>query len=173
MLFRSVYGGAIVARVLSRLYGEDFGIKWVNDILLRNKKICGILAESTGNAVVMGIGINLNTPMEFFGEELPNAGSVGGILGIDCKLHSIAAELSSEFIRYSEGEKEYLDELFAYYKKSLVTLGREVVVISSSETYGGKAVDILEDGSLLVATENGTRTVVFGDVSVRGINGYI
>ncbi len=167
------YIGATVLKALGHCYGEGFMVKWVNDILLNEKKICGILCEGTANGVVAGIGINLNTPKSHFEEQsLPNAGSVKSILGIDCDIEEIATELVKQLERLVD-EEGYKDELFLYYRSKLITLGREVEVHLSDSSFKGRAVRLEEDGSLVVLTENGEIAVNFGDVTVRGLEGYV
>lgn len=153
-------------------------IKWPNDIVINGKKICGILTEMSAeinmvNYVVCGIGVNVNT--ESFDDDIADkATSMFIESGHKYVRNELIAKLLNEFECYY---KKFLDgglsAILDEYKKCCVTLGREVNVIFKNETFRGTAVDVDENGSLAVQTENGIIHVTSGEVSVRGIYGYI
>ena len=163
---------------MCKAIGLDSKIKWPNDIVIGGKKVCGILTEMSAemdmvNYVVCGIGINVNT--ESFDKEIEHrATSMYIESGVKYRRDEIIARLMNEFEYYykkflNDGLSAILDE----YKKYCVTIGRDVSVIFKKETVTGKAVDVDENGALVVETANGIIRVTSGEVSVRGIYGYI
>ncbi len=153
-------------------------IKWPNDVVIGSKKVCGILTEMSAeidmvNYVVCGIGINVNT--EGFDSEIAHrATSMYIESGEKYERNEVAARLLNNFEYYYKkflagGLSAVLDE----YRKSCVTLGRDVSVIFKKETVTGKAVDVDENGALVVETADGVIRVTSGEVSVRGIYGYV
>ena len=153
--------------------GRDAGIKWVNDVFLDGKKICGILTEAmTGlesggiEWLVVGIGINVTSgglPPELrgiaaglYGETAP--GSARGRLAASLINTFLAPELWPE-----------TRELHAAYRARQILLGREVSVLAPDGTsYPARAVGLDADGRLLVRTPDGeTRALSAGEVSVR------
>lgn len=153
-------------------------IKWPNDIVIGDKKLCGILTEMSSeknmiNYIVCGIGVNVNT--ESFPEEIAHrATSMYIESGKKYKRNELTAKILNEFEYYynkflDNGLNAILDE----YKKHCVTIGRDVSVIFKKETLTGRAVDVDGDGSLIVETEGGRVRVTSGEVSVRGLYGYV
>lgn len=157
---------------------ENSGIKWPNDIVTGSKKVCGILTEMSSSAgkldfIVCGIGINLNN--EKFPEELSEiATSVYLEKGVKTDREKFLEMLLSRFeFYYSRFIENGFSCLVDEYRKKCITLGKNVTVSRAGEIYPAKAVDINENGELIVETENGTETVMSGEVSVRGIFGYV
>lgn len=165
--------GVAVCRAIERVCGVSGAIKWPNDVVLGGKKICGILVESVFGSgapcVIVGIGVNANT-REFPAELRAIAGSIRDVTGRDCDLEELAAVLMEEldacYAAWLAGTDEALEE----YRRRCLTVGREVLV-------GGRrgfARAIGEDYSLLVGYPDGTQEAVrFGEVSVRGLYGYV
>ena len=168
----------VAGLAVCKAIGLNSMIKWPNDIVIDGKKICGILTEMSAeinmvNYVVCGIGVNVNT--ESFDDDIADkATSMFIESGHKYVRNELIAKLLNEFEYYY---KKFLDgglsAILDEYKKCCVTLGREVNVIFKNETVRGTAVDVDENGSLAVQTENGIIHVTSGEVSVRGIYGYI
>lgn len=161
-----------VARGIKAVTGLESGIKWPNDILLNGKKVCGILVESEvrGEAVdyaVIGIGINVNLRVSDFPEILPAATSLSQELGGEVSLLGLVIRLLVEIERLylallSEGS------IYEAWRDSLVTLGREVYVVSGKARYSGIAESVARDGSLLVRRPDGSLSrIVAGDVTLN------
>lgn len=153
-------------------------IKWPNDIVIGTKKICGILTEMSAeiervNYVVCGIGINVNTAI--FDDELSDKATSLYIetgkkycrADIIRRVLTVFERLYKSFCAHGIGV--ILDE----YRKLCITLNREVSIVYNNKTYQGRAVDIDNEGNLIVETEGERHTVHSGEVSVRGIYGYI
>lgn len=168
----------VTGMAVCRAVGIDAMIKWPNDVVIDGKKICGILTEMSAeieriNYVICGIGINVNTPS--FPEELQDKAT--SLFVETAKKHErekIAADVLNEFEKLYNvfTEKGFLF-LADEYRKMCVTLNKDVRVIYRNNELTGKAVDIDDSGNLIVETENGQITVHSGEVSVRGIYGYI
>ncbi len=168
----------IAGLAVCRAIGCGAKIKWPNDIVIGSKKVCGILTEMSAemervNYVVCGIGINVN--IESFDRELAKkATSLLIESGIKYDRPEIIRRVLTEFeLLYSDFLKNGLKNILPEYKRLCVTLNREVQVIYKHETIIAAAVDISEEGSLIVEKDGRKITVNSGEVSVRGIYGYI
>ena len=151
------------------------GIKWTNDVIIANRKVCGILCESVRfcdkNFVICGIGVNISQNEEYFKEAgLPNAGSIlsvsGENVGREVLLREIAEQAKS---RAAMPFSECIEE----YRSRLLNIGKQVRLISPNGERSAFAVDIAQNGALICRDENGVFQVNSGEVSVRGENGYI
>ena len=155
-------------------------IKWPNDLVLNGKKICGILTEMSTELmeiqyVITGIGINVNQK-EFPPEIRDTATSLSLEAGRSFRRSSLIAAILKAF------EKDYaaflktgdLSLLLEEYNACLVNRGKEVCILDPSGEYRAVAEGIDESGSLLVTLPDGTRReIISGEVSVRGIYGYV
>lgn len=155
------------------------GIKWPNDLVLNSKKIVGILTElrldNKGYGVVIGVGVNTN--QETFPKELDDkASSIKRELGISILEEDLLKYIEEFFLQeYTIFEKEgSLFFLQKTYESLLVNKGKEVRVLDPKGEYQGIAKGIDETGQLLVEVQNGeVRRVYAGEVSVRGLYGYV
>lgn len=155
------------------------GIKWPNDGIVGGKKCVGVLCEMAldGNGlafVIPGVGINVNQTA--FPEELSDKATS---MRLECG-HEVDrwAVLRAYLKRMEEAvdavEKDGLDGILEKYLSRSVTIGQDVRVIGAQEEYVARAHGIDETGALLVTDENGNeRRVLCGDVSVRGLMGYV
>jgi BirA family biotin operon repressor/biotin-[acetyl-CoA-carboxylase] ligase len=161
-----------VARSIEQVTNLKAQIKWPNDVLLNDKKICGILVESDvrGNKVdyaVIGIGINVNLKLSDFPRIAPLATSLSREMGSDVPRLKIIRGL------LAEAEKLYLalpdgDSVFKQWRDRLVTLGKEVQVSSGEAVHKGIAESVAADGSLLLRRPDGSLLkIVAGDVTLR------
>ena len=171
---------AAMNEAIIRTTGLDAGIKWPNDIILNRKKVCGILTEmsaelNTVNYIVVGIGVNVN--VEKFPEEISQtATSLKIESGEVVRRKDIVVEFIKQFeILYNTYIKEgNLQKTLEYCRSNSVTIGQKVRIIHKNETLYGEAVDLNQDGELLVKFENGeVKPVFYGEVSVRGLTDYI
>lgn len=152
-----------VVRALEEMTDLTAQIKWVNDVYIGSKKVCGILTEAvTGERtyVIVGIGINITTD-EFPDEIKQKAASVGR--PIDRNL--LAAAITEHLYKLIEGlpQRTFLPE---YRAKSMV-LGRTVEFIKSGQSQIGMAVDIDRNGGLIVETDSGNVTLNTGEISLK------
>lgn len=148
-------------------------IKWVNDVYVRGKKVCGILTEASVNVensmleyAVTGIGFNVQVPENGFPEEIQDI--AGAIFETDTAMDAknrIAAEMINHFMKYYEDlpERTYMEE----YRKRSFLLGREIYTVTDPPITG-RAVDIDEEGHLIMELKDGSRKILSsGEVSVR------
>jgi len=172
--------GVAVKRTIEAVCNKKCGIKWVNDIIIDGKKVCGILAQLVDKSkVVLGIGINYSTPKECFGDEIRNiAGSIYEIEDTS-KNRSLVIPPMQDFVlalignvfgllcgeELHENEKNWLAE----YKNSSTILGNKVKVMQAGCVVGeGIATYIDDNCHLHVLNEDGTESVLStGEVSVR------
>ena len=157
------------ARVFERMTGKSVGIKWVNDIYMNERKVCGILAESyvgEESFTVLGIGINVVKPKDGFPDDIKNRAGAVFESSSPYLREKLICELLREFIKmYKEkNNKEYLKE---YKERSIIT-GKEILLLKSETEEKATALYINDDYSLTVEKENGEIcTVNSGDVSIK------
>ncbi|MBS1473598.1 biotin--[acetyl-CoA-carboxylase] ligase [Massiliimalia massiliensis] len=158
--------------------GLDLQIKWPNDVLLRRKKLCGILCESVLKkndcSVISGIGINVNQcSSDFASDALAYATSLLIETGKRFPIQEIRDALIQSF---DEALEFYAAEGFSAfqreYERRLVNIGKEVRVLYREHEVQAVAVGILENGNLLCENEEGRFAVNSGEASVRGLYGY-
>ncbi len=157
-----------------------FEIKWPNDIVCGGKKVCGILTEMracTGKIeqVVIGVGINVNC--RSFAEEISRtATSLWQVTGTEFACEDLIGRVLEQFEHYYEKfvTKCDMSTIMGEYVEKLVNKGKEVRVLDPHGEYTAVALGINEQGELLVKKEDGTIASVYaGEVSVRGIYGYV
>ena len=167
------------ARAITEVTGEAAQIKWPNDIVMNGKKVVGILTEMSAqfdyiNHIVVGIGINVHN--EEFPEEIAKTAS-SLLLECDHRIHR--ASLIEAFLEEFERlyaiylETEDMSGLQKEYDSLLVNRGRQVRVLDPKEPFEGKAMGITKKGELIVDTWESRKLVSSGEVSVRGIYGYV
>lgn len=167
------------ARAITEVTGEAAQIKWPNDIVMNGKKVVGILTEMSAqfdyiNHIVVGIGINVHN--EEFPEEIAKTASS---LLLECGHRIHRASLIEAFLEEFERlyavylETEDMSGLQKEYDSLLVNRGRQVRVLDPKEPFEGKAMGITKKGELIVDTWESRKLVSSGEVSVRGIYGYV
>lgn len=162
-----------VCRAVERVCGLRCGIKWPNDVVLGGKKLCGILTEAStdgqGLYLVLGIGVNVNTT-EFPEELSAVAGSLYLYSGKRTELEALARELIAQLDRMYAAWKKDKSVCLPEYRALCLTCGKEVLAAGRP----ARALGISDGFSLLVEYPDGTReNISFGEVSVRGLYGYV
>lgn len=169
-----------VGKIVKEL-GEkaDCKIKWPNDLVLNGKKICGILTEMSAEVdyihfVVIGIGINVNTT-DFDDEIKAMASSIYKETGAKVSRSQIIAYFSESFERYYKTfvKSGDLSGLVEAYNEMLINKDKEVKAIFADAELTGVAKGINGLGELIIETKEGERIVRSGEVSVRGLYGYV
>ena len=169
-----------VAKAITSVTGEEAMIKWPNDIVVNGKKVCGILTEMNAqfdyiNNIVVGIGINVHN--ESFPEEISQMASSLMIEAGGKRFHraQIIAETMSYFEQYYDTflKTQDLSALVREYDELLVNRNKSVRVLDPKEPFDGKAMGITPKGELIVETWESRKLVSSGEVSVRGIYGYV
>lgn len=169
-----------LANAIKQVTALDTMIKWPNDVIANGKKLCGILTESSTdleyiNYAVVGIGINTN--QTDFPEEIKDmASSIRLETGNKVNRAELLGTFLNVFETYYETflETEDLTKLSEEYNRLLVNRGREVKIIEKETERILTAVGIDDKGGLIVENRNGQReTIISGEVSVRGLYGYV
>lgn len=162
--------------------GVKTQIKWPNDIVFNGRKICGILTEMSGelnrlNYLVVGIGINANTTISEFPEEIRNMATS---LKIETGKEIKRKELIALILKYFEElyndltKNRNIASSIKICKKNSALIGKDVRLTLRGEEKEVKAIDINEDGELIVRDKEGNISrVISGEVSVRGLYGYV
>lgn len=169
-----------VQRAIQTVCGVRTGIKWVNDLVLHGKKVCGILTEMSVEDgkiqyVIIGIGINVNEETIDFPEELREIATslsmeLGKTFSREKLIGEMVRELDKMWYEMEISQAEYLEA----YRNACMTIGKEVWVIAGESRRKAKALQVNEDYSLEVEYEDGSReSLNSGEVSVRGMEGYV
>ncbi|MGL4362872.1 MAG: biotin--[acetyl-CoA-carboxylase] ligase [Cellulosilyticaceae bacterium] len=175
----TLIAGQAVCEALRSITNSEVQIKWPNDIILNNKKIGGILCEmqcraESVNYAIIGIGINVG--MTHFPDTLPHASSFfienntnynhEYIIESICQLFELYYNSFQKIKNISFIKEKYVD--------NCITLNKKVKIINNEKTYEAYVEDISDEGVLIVRNEVGELIEVFaGDVSVRGLYGYV
>lgn len=163
-----------VCRAIKEVTNKDTQIKWVNDIYLEDKKICGILTEAVTNfetglveCVIIGIGLNFRQPENNFPEDLKE---IVGFLFEEkpdtLTRNRLAAEIINKVLELCE-DLENRDFL-AEYKQHSMVLGHKIKVHHQNNWSFARAIDISDDGGLVIENEAGElETLNSGEISIR------
>jgi len=167
-----------LCRALQLLGVENCRIKWPNDVVLNGKKIAGILCESRifseGCYAVCGVGVNLLQPQIYFENcSLPYGSSIMEILGKQILPYPLAEaflkQLQPLVVQCQQQPAPFKEE----YKQLCLNIGKQVKIEQNNQQKTLQAVDISDDFALVVS-ENGKKTALHaGEVSVRGLYGYV
>jgi BirA family biotin operon repressor/biotin-[acetyl-CoA-carboxylase] ligase len=158
---------ALAAAQTIRGYGLAARLKWPNDVLVNGKKICGALAESNSQGLVLGLGVNINMSAE-------------NLAALDQPATSLRAETGQIHDR-EKFLRELLEKLFAFYEQAqnagfaklvetwqneLDLAGKKVKIQTVQQEVYGTVIQVDKTGALLVATAQGVEKVLAGDVHV-------
>lgn len=162
----TICAGCSVCAAIEKLTDKKPLIKWVNDVYLDGKKICGILSEATADiesgsldSVVVGIGINLTN--EEFPEEIRNK---AGALGVGISRSCAAAEVVNQLYLCLRRSRE---DILKDYKEHSLVLNKDVHFVENGINKIGKAIDIDDKGQLIVITDEGEKVLNSGEISVK------
>lgn len=178
-LFLTTAAAVAAAEAIEEVSGNRAEIKWVNDVFCHGRKVCGILTEASVNVensmleyAVTGIGFNIREPEEGFPEEIRNV--AGGIFlhddtGLAATEHEARSRLAAGMINHFWLYYQHLTErtFMAEYRRRSFLLGKEVRTLSEPPVTG-LAVDVDDDGHLILELQDGSRTALSsGEVSIR------
>ena len=164
-----------MAEAIERVFGVSPEIKWVNDLLICGKKVCGILTEASFSAdssyvnhVVLGMGINVYPPDGGFPQELRDiAGALTDVRtdGLRCRLAAaILDRFGALYDSMLSGGSDYIDG----YRSRSIALGRDVTVLTARDSYQAHVVGIDDRCHLLVRLPDGSeQTLSSGEISIR------
>ena len=163
-------------------YGFRPGIKWTNDLVYEGKKLGGILTELCLNpknglvdAAIVGVGINCRQERSDFDPSIRDmACSARMILGKDVDRNRLIGEMIRAMACCDRDLLTGQEEMLRRYRRDCVTLGKEISIVRGEEVRHGVALDLDSDGGLIVRLDSGEiQTVSSGEVSIRGLYGYI
>ena len=168
----TVSAAVAVSDAIKDICGIKCDIKWVNDIYISGKKVCGILAESASSDgmifdyTVVGIGINLYTPSGGFSNEIKDIATSLQSFG-DVPSPSILAGRIYDNIINAISLSDH-NKIISTYKERSYVIGKNINIIRGDSVVPAKAIDILDDASLLVEYPDKRIEAIFsGDVSIR------
>ena len=162
-----------IAKSMKALFGLNTEVKWPNDVLVRSKKICGILTETStkGDAVefvIIGVGINANVDLLTFPRNMRNKVTsleheLGHTVDVRRFKESLLGSFENNYKRFHQGEWNSLLEEW----KTLATfLGKRIRITGFGETLIGEALDVDTEGALKIRLNDGSlREVVAGDLT--------
>ena len=178
----TAWSAVAVCDAIEEVCGVRPGIKWPNDVILEGRKLCGILTELELEAetaalryVVVGIGVNISQTEADFGPEVaPAAVSLAQALGTAPRRADAAAAVIAALDRMAADFPQRWGEWLARYRADCLTLGRTVRLLRPGGEEEAEAEAIDESFALVVRHPGGRReTVSSGEVSVRGLLGYV
>ena len=157
------------------------GIKWTNDLVCGKRKLGGILTElgltpkGMVDYAIIGIGINCTQQAEDFAEEIRSiAGSLAMVTGQQISTAAVAAAMMTALHAMSCTLLSGKFAMLRQYRKDCMTLGQDISILRGEEVRHGHALDLDDEGALIVRLTDGTvETVNSGEVSVRGMYGYL
>lgn len=168
----TVMAAVAVAEAIMKHTNKDVKIKWVNDVYIDGKKVCGILTEGAVNSqkmldyAVVGIGINVSAPENDFPEEIKDFATAifPGNVDDNIKERIVAEVINGFFDMYNGIDINYVKR----YKEYSYLMGKEINIISGDSIRPATVIDITDDCHLLIKNGNGEiEEISSGDVSVR------
>lgn len=169
----TVIGAVAALEAIEKTSNKECSIKWVNDIYISDKKVCGILTEGALNFessqfdyAILGIGVNITPPKDGFNEEIKSIAtaifSEKAPKGYKSKL---CAEIVDTFLHYYKNLKN--EAYIASYREKSNLIGKRASVYRGNEVFDGLVIDIDNDASLVLKTEKGILKFNSGEARVR------
>ena len=170
-----------MCQAIEKSAGFRPGIKWTNDLVHNRRKLGGILTElslnSHGNVdfAIIGIGINCCQQEGDFPAEIRSiAGSLAMSAGTSIDRSRVAAAMMEALYEMDRTLLTGKEEILHRYRADCITIGQDISLVRGDEIRHGRAVDVDEEGALVVVFPDGHREAVnSGEVSVRGMYGYV
>lgn len=173
-------GAVAVCDAIEEVSKSRPGIKWTNDLILHNKKLGGILTELSINAsgdvdyAIMGIGINCLHKPEDFPPELKDMATSLKIAALEDDPAKVAAAILNHLAKMCGRLLSDKDAIMDSYRQDCITLKKDIQWSKNDVVCRGKALGIDTDGGLIVLSDSGNiETISSGEVSVRGMYGYL
>ena len=173
----TILAAMAVSDSVEDLFPLYVSIKWPNDLLLSEKKFCGILCERIDEAVIIGIGVNLfpgSYPGDLFGQATCISEELDRETGIDkmffCK------KIWNNFLKFFDvfSSEKNLSFLLEKYNNKLINAGRRVKITEGNNTFEAEAYGIDKYGKLFIKNDKDEILCIgSGEVCVRGIDGYV
>lgn len=173
LVFLTSLASVSVCNAIENLLDIEPKIKWVNDIFVENKKVCGILTEASFTIenfdvdyVVLGIGINVYKSENGFPKEVSELASYLLEDKMEDLRNKLSAKILDEFYDYySKFDVNYIAKK---YKELSCVIDKEVLVMEKNEKILARVIDIDKECGLVVKFSNGdTRTLISGEISLK------
>lgn len=167
------YAAAVVTKVVAEMTGKQLGIKWVNDLFLENKKVCGILTEAVTDFesgmmewIVLGIGLNVSTETDIFSEEVSQkARAIFEKEGVEVNRNELVANIMSSLLSLHQELNEV--DMMQLYKENSMVVGKKVLIQQGKEEFFVTVKDIDTEGQLIIETETGeVKTFNSGEIRI-------
>jgi biotin-[acetyl-CoA-carboxylase] ligase BirA-like protein len=163
-----------IANSIRGLFGLNAEVKWPNDVLVRSRKISGILTETSTRGgivqfVIIGVGVNANIDLLTFPRNLRNKVTslkheLGHTVDLGGFMESLLGSFENDYKRFHQGEWH---SLLAEWKALATFFGKRVRITSFGETIVGEALDVGTEGALQIRLNDGTRReIVAGDLTL-------
>jgi BirA family biotin operon repressor/biotin-[acetyl-CoA-carboxylase] ligase len=162
--------GVAVAEAIEAFAGIETELKWPNDVLVGEKKIGGVIAESGWSEgelkfTLLGIGINVNNPLP---EDLPEATTLARKIGAELDIEPLLQTLIGRLGYHLQQLEADPSMMLESWRRKAQTLGKRIEVTDASgEIVKGLAVDIDPEGALILETEGGRRKILSGSLGGR------
>ena len=156
----TVLAAVAVCRAIEEMTALQPKIKWVNDLFLRGKKVCGILAEGLGGPVIIGIGVNLRTPP---GGYPPEAGPAGA-LDADVEAPALAGRIARYILDGLEmpGDPAILNA----YRQRMPMTGHTIRYTQNGQEKTARVTGVAPDGGLMIEDDTGSHILRTGEVTL-------
>lgn len=175
----SLATGIAVVDAVASVTGLKVGLKWVNDIVAEGRKLGGILAEMTTDAktgqrsLVVGVGINVRLDQTQLDDELRERVEwlerlAGREIDYSLLVAELAGSLEQRYFDMRDGARQKIVDLW---KERSVTLGKNIRATTGNSVVEGTAVDIDENGALVLSTADGNIKLHAGEISIRNADG--
>lgn len=173
-VFITTAAAVAAARAIESVSDKKCEIKWVNDIYITGKKVCGILTEGSVDPdgsldfAILGVGINLFAPKGGFAANLPLAGSVFGKKIFKNKIkNKVLSTFLDEFFKFYENinKKDFIKE---YQSRSLLT-GKEITYQKEGSEHKAKVIGIDDDAKLIVENNGVIEKISHGEIQIMGM----
>ena len=165
-LFITTAASVLISQAVAECTGVQLSIKWVNDLYMNDKKVCGILTEAvrstTGEllGIVVGVGINLST--QIFPDDLTG---IATAIGANVDRNILCARIAHKLMTADISVKK--DEYLAEYKNHSMVLNKDIIYYINNTPHYGRAVDINDSGALVVENDNERVILDSGEITIR------
>lgn len=174
----TMVAAAAMCQAIEQVSGAKVGIKWPNDLIVNGKKVCGILTEmgaelSMLHYIVLGLGVNIN--QGHFDKEIEDKATSLYLEGYEVSKKKLLIEFLNAFgVAYDAFLNHDIETIIQYHRDKSLTLNHYVIINTNGEQRQVFAKDLDAHGCLLIINEdNQPERICSGEVSVRGINGYV
>lgn len=154
----TIRAGAAVCRAVEETCRLHLSIKWVNDLFLSGKKVCGILAEGVEGMAVLGIGLNVTLPKDGF----PGV-PIAGALQTDIPREILIGRIAFHVLHALQ---EAPDSVLSLYRERMLLRGKEITYRQNGQEKNARVLGVDDRGGLMVEGAWGKQTLRTGEVTI-------